>query len=903
MLDYRIPPYTFTIGGWDATNYLDSLSISLPMSEPGNPLIWTGNFSLSYNLSAQPNGDTAASFDEWANPNRWRQAQAPVVLAIHGHQLPVMRIDRYAYNPETNTGEGTLTQVLGLPVGDRPSSDPELEVLSQSGAITQSLALVVRRLLAAAFALPYCRIPVAIGAISVAGSIAGKITSRNPIADANRIVGNAWRWLWVDRNEQVTECSGDPNVNALVFSRAADTFEWERDLEGIEQPSDRVIVTGQYNRIKPPPAEPTPQNPIDQSVRPRVQRTEEKQPIGKFDGTANEAEIISERKWIFYWYPKDTAWPAEATPFLPPSLVAIAAADPVMQDADPDAPAKTITVIQWPAVRIFADLEGDFSLRIGTIEYQSEYQRLQYQAAGVVFPETRENDFSTVLAKRDILLTPPVNRFAQVAYTGEIDPITGFAVRLEPIAKAEARQRAPEVELEQVPVKGLALMAPIGWIPTIARTQVLEVGFLPSDGAAQYLAQQIAARESRRRNQLEITMPLPIEYLAAGCPPLVRCSLELPTTGGLASDDFCVDGPIIRLDRQNGKADFSFTAARVSRAGQQIARLTVVYDSRINISSGVSTNDVPPPADRQYDSRINLNSSLGIASIQPPTDYNSQIDVNSGLSALFISPPADYDSRVAAEATVQSVLTVNYNSRIALDAGAPVSVANCDPLWASVRLLMPLKGDFSDVLGGAVTASATPPVINTSALDAFGGAGVAEFNGENQLFAEVPANVLAGDFAIEFFINPTTLLASTGLLSGYISATVLDVRPSSTSSEAFNVVLRPNGVILVGWLNGSGGASEYPSAANAYALGAYNFVQIIRQGTSFKIRVNDIEVFSEAIALGNLQTNTNWCIGGFRPTGSFGFKGLVGFMHGFRATAAVRPTTIPTNVFPTSPCP
>jgi hypothetical protein len=281
--------------------------------------------------------------------------------------------------------------------------------------------------------------------------------------------------------------------------------------------------------------------------------------------------------------------------------------------------------------------------------------------------------------------------------------------------------------------------------------------------------------------------------------------------------------------------------------------------------------------------------------------YDSQIEVDSSFVQIFVQPPVDYDSRIAASASAQySAPTVSYDSRIATSGSQQLP---CDPLWANVRSLIPLSANFADIINGATTPSAADaPAINPTALNAFGVAGVAEFNGSGQIYTTVPAATLAGDFTIEFFVRPTAILASGGSIPGYLSATILDVRPASIASEPFAMILRPNGVIDFGWLKGAAGSSEYSTAPGAYTLGVYNFFQIVRQGTNFAIYNNGNQVFADTVAAGTFQANANWCIGGFRPANTFDFKGLIGYMHSFRVTAGIRPIGMPASDFPVIPC-
>jgi hypothetical protein len=98
------------------------------------------------------------------------------------------------------------------------------------------------------------------------------------------------------------------------------------------------------------------------------------------------------------------------------------------------------------------------------------------------------------------------------------------------------------------------------------------VGFLPDAGAARHLAQKIAQRESWRRDSSKITMPIPDEWLAAGCPPMRRVSLN--------GSSWQMDGPIVSLG-PGGEAKLVFTAARIDRNGVSVLVMTEDIESSI----------------------------------------------------------------------------------------------------------------------------------------------------------------------------------------------------------------------------------------------------------------------------------------------------------------------------------
>jgi hypothetical protein len=139
MLDYTAPQLQFLIGNFDASQYLDSISLSVPMHEPGQSLLWSGRFKISNNLAARINGLTDAHFSEYSSPVRWRPYQQQVRLNIKGFPSPVFRIENYRYNLQTAVGEGTLTQIPTAVAGDQPGILIETTVSGNIGGAIDKL--------------------------------------------------------------------------------------------------------------------------------------------------------------------------------------------------------------------------------------------------------------------------------------------------------------------------------------------------------------------------------------------------------------------------------------------------------------------------------------------------------------------------------------------------------------------------------------------------------------------------------------------------------------------------------------------------------------------------------------------------------------------------------------------
>jgi hypothetical protein len=556
MLDYTVPPLQFLIGGFDASEYLDSISLSVPMYEPGQPLLWSGRFAVSNNLKARANGLTDADFSEYGTPSRWRPYQSAVRLNIKGYQSPVFRIENYRYNSQTNIGEGILTQIPTAVAGDRPG-------VSIPTTVSGNIGTAIERLTTASF----------LGATVQPGrALAGDggvldvpLVTRNPWADAARLAGLNWNWLTVNGSESIVTVSG--SNNNLVFSRTLEQVELVPDLDAIYQSAQKVIVTGARQVTDTSVADPVVNNQTPTAPRPKVKSTDEYRPAGSvFPGLApSTAPILFERKTIIYQYWDDDDWSGYLPfgTFLTSFLYDIQSqtqtginpygAPPV----DLNVPMQTITIKQQPRGFLFSSLAPDASLITGEVLVESNLRKLTIKPVGVLF-SAQAPDATLTIEKRESLTTQLIPPGAQI-----VSPATnpnGTAQQFEPRPKLEPQQPIATRPLKTEVLKGEAQLSPLGWVPVLTKPLVVDFGFLPDNARAALLANKIAVREQQRRDQVLVDMPIPIEWLANGWPLLSRSII-----GG---NTYLMDGIVLSI--ADGEAKFGFTGALVSAGSTAI---------------------------------------------------------------------------------------------------------------------------------------------------------------------------------------------------------------------------------------------------------------------------------------------------------------------------------------------
>lgn len=578
MLNYTVPPLQFLIGGFDASQYLDSISLSVPMHEVGQPLLWSGRFKLSNNLRARANGLTDNDFSEYGVPSRWRPYQQVVRLNIRGEQSPAFRIENYRYNIETNTGEGMLTQIPTAVAGDRPGTLIETTVSGDIGT-------AIGRLLSAAFLGATVQPGFALSGDG--GVLDIPLTTRDPWSDASRLTGLNWRWLGVNGSESIVSIDGS-NAN-LVFSRTAEQVELVPDLAAIYQSAQKVIVTGARQvEDKVDPSVPTPTVPTTPTVpRPKIKTTTEQRPFSTvFPSETGTYPTTFEAKTILYQY-----WDDDSISGLPSSgsLVEFlydiqsqtqTGINPFRPPADLNTPLQTIVMKLQPRGYLFPSVGTDTSLVVAEVLIESSLRKLTLKPRGVLFPS--EGAVATLaIEKREMLTSAVIPPGAQITPT-KVDP-NGNAQKYEERPQLEAQQPVATRPLKTEVLKGTFDLAPLGWTPILAKPLVVDFGFLPDQARAESLARKIAIREQRRRDQVLVDMPLPTEWLASGWPLLGSCQI-----GG---NSYLMDGCALSIS--DGEAKFGFTGGLIARGssvvtnGVPMAVLVPQYQVITNIIAGM----------------------------------------------------------------------------------------------------------------------------------------------------------------------------------------------------------------------------------------------------------------------------------------------------------------------------
>lgn len=559
-IDYSVPNLSVTVGSFDLTPHLAELEIHLPISEITQPLTWKGSFKVAFCRAAIDEGLVEDDFDEFATPSRWRTGQQVVTITVNGYVLPKLRIERYAYDLVSNTGEGTLYQILDVVDHDRPATSANVPVRPTS------LSEVVRLLMVAAFLRSRVIPTMLLGAQD--WEMLGGLTTRQPLRDAQQILGVQWQWLTVDNLERVVAISGIPG--SPLLSRTATQCELKRETNQIAFPSKTVYVTGSRQSSL---------SLLSGSARPKFQTTQEFLPFNQVfenGGGTTTTQTLAETKRIAYLYPGDRQLDFTTAADLPGTLLTNVNAATPIAGADPNKAYLTVTIKKWPAGRIFKSLGTNTSLNIAEITVQTETYRDVWVPFGTLDVTGASTSFTPARLRKEDLLSSPVGLNITFGTNSAGSPIL-----LEPGQLPEEQPPAPEIPSYTEPIFGKASVVPAGWVPLIERNSVFEVGFLPSFNIADALARRLALREQYRRNTITGKMPIPTEWLAAGCPVLPVFSL--------VDGDFLIEG--IALVFQPNECYMGFTGNRMTYNGSPV--VTEVIEIEINTTASIDVTASP----------------------------------------------------------------------------------------------------------------------------------------------------------------------------------------------------------------------------------------------------------------------------------------------------------------------
>jgi hypothetical protein len=378
------------------------------------------------------------------------------------------------------------------------------------------------------------------------------------MADAHAMLSTNFAFATVNTSEAIVALQGDPMLMPVRFARSLGQVEATPDLNGVDFAAEKVIVTGQRQRnlslftfklLKNEQQThdtegrqlklvvPTYKKKAD--LYPDLFRDEDGNPLDSSDVLA-ENKTVEYRYWQlqteFWTLPFFTIAGTE-TNFPPLTELGYQAGELV----------ETITTIEKTKGEMFPDqYPGNTELLRTDQIVERDYCKLQYLLRDLNEGKTELADtVSMDLVKAEAISAGRIEPDGTVKNQKGKD---GNPLKLEKKPVKEPTVNAPDLPVIMETLKGEYNLAHVGWTPFRPKPLVKNVGFLPSQGHADNLAKQIALREVRLRDAQLITMPLPLEWAAAGFPPLARCQIH--------TWDLAIENPTIILAED--QLSFSF---------------------------------------------------------------------------------------------------------------------------------------------------------------------------------------------------------------------------------------------------------------------------------------------------------------------------------------------------------
>jgi hypothetical protein len=674
VIDYSVPSFTFEVGSWDASEFLDEISLRLPHHEPSRVLTWAGDFQVSRNIAAIAAGYTDSDFSEVGTPSRWRPGQQPVRLTIKGQTFPILRIEQYRWDPEARIGKGRLVQVLDLINADRPEIPKELGILYRPpleinrGSVQDVINTLINVAIGAATTSITAQ-PVT----GVGGYILNKTIPRNPISEAQTLLGLYWKWLACDTTEQIYSLDGDPKATAATFTRTDLDCEQRPNLEALQFASPLVIVSGtgwapdKIPCADPPEAIPT----ADEKGRPTTQLTSSQKPFsevfpGALSSGYNSTPTLAEQKTILYAYEDrrklDQVLPIELQPDFNATIAETFG-------LGPNEPLFTATIKRQPFGFLFPDAGSNTTMVIGEAIVETPTSKAVWKPSGVL--TGLDQSTTLILASREDLTSKYVPK--EPVSSPIANPKTGSHTCFEPPPKKEPPQVAPLNPIKEVPVSAIAATKYPGWTPIISNPLIVNVGFLPNLEVATNLARQIARREERRRDSWLVKMPIPIEWCETGFRPLALCQI-----GGR---NLQIDGPVIVLKagggNSPGEAYLEFEGGNLDAAFIEELQLVadIILEAHISIIDDEATPSATFPVVAtilaEADVSIGTATELSVqASILAEADLSINTVTSLPVLATILTEAAIL---IAAVATPKTINTAGAGGLRALNTGKAIT--------------------------------------------------------------------------------------------------------------------------------------------------------------------------------------------------------------------------------------
>ena len=498
-----------------------------PNHEPTNNQVWQGSIKLRYVAAC---GQPLASFDPVSSPQFWLAGFSTLSVQIGSFAAWLFRVNKAAWDLSTQTLSIDIVQKIqqfdvAIPelLPDQIySSGQALSTFETIGFMLQGLnTFATQPLQVGTIDLGVPRTFV-IGqqdgfmaaSITVIGTetIYGKRSTRNPVSEVRTLTHQYWSFVTQDLTTEIVNVQNlDYNALPTVFAKPRSAAVVHSDIDNISFSAPRVVAHGSGDLPDPCAIDFKPPDNLDNRGNVKFQKTDLMSTMGVLFpslGKNNTTPVVSQRKTVTYYYrySSSVGLPPYENPIKSPPEDMDAASQLYM----------VVTEIQEPAGVVFPQLKADTTLIDSSRLVETARSKGNYTPYSKLYPASKPLRYDLVLEKAEQLKSNASSRGKGGVDANGNHTCTDLqkpAIVIQvPYALANQAFRGT-VEVTQ------------GVVPPLNFPFVYSIGYCHSNYNATKTAQRVAVREMARKYADTVAMPLPLEYLAAGCPTFAQAQI------------------------------------------------------------------------------------------------------------------------------------------------------------------------------------------------------------------------------------------------------------------------------------------------------------------------------------------------------------------------------------------
>lgn len=508
---------------YDLSDCLKSLSFGLPNHEPESLLTWQGSLELMLSQSAEARGITPAILNPTLSPQLWMRGLATIEIqfGIFGQYGRLkFRIEKSSYDAQAKKCSVALAQQLSLSNVTIPEIYPDIVYSEQFTTLYTATDAFTRALNSYSLAsnqLVWGDKDLGMGGdeLNSREGVWGQRSTRSPLGELLGLTKQYWSFLCQSLRTELAEIRHvDYGTLPIAFAKPLSAAIVEPSLDNIDFSAPKILAAGSASLPYPCSSvtfitqDPDNRTFVNEFGYPYKNVTVERKPTASLfpQLTGNTVPLISQRKTIEYFY---TTTNIIELPSYEPFYA------PVDEMSEDSGLFKIRTTIEQPAGVVFPQIGVDVTLIKSSIILETVRTRGTMRPAGLVFPERNKGkvvDFALVQDNVEKLTSGVGNSFGSGTTARGDHQCTDYV--------KPAKTRKVNLRLNEQSFRGEASIDQ-GYLPALNFPMIYSIGYCSSQSLATRVAERLAVRETARKYADEVTLPVPIEYLAAHCPQFV----------------------------------------------------------------------------------------------------------------------------------------------------------------------------------------------------------------------------------------------------------------------------------------------------------------------------------------------------------------------------------------------